>query len=74
MSITDQIQQVRLKFKSDLESLLSENGSIDKIRIKYLGRKGLIADLFIQMGKVDKEERPQIGKVLNELKTESVLK
>ena len=70
MSITDQIQQVRLKFKSDLESLLSENGAFDKIRIKYLGRKGLIADLFIQMGKVDQEERPQIGKVLNELKTE----
>jgi len=70
VSITDQIQQARLKFKSDLESLLSENGAIDKIRIKYLGRKGLIADLFIQMGKVDKEERPQIGKVLNELKTE----
>ena len=70
MTITDQIQQVRLKFKSDLESLLSENGAFDKIRIKYLGRKGLIADLFIQMGKVDKEERPQIGKVLNELKTE----
>ena len=70
MSITDQIQQARLKFKSDLESLLSENGAIDKIRIKYLGRKGLIADLFIQMGKVDQEERPQIGKVLNELKTE----
>jgi len=70
VSITDQIQQVRLKFKSDLESLLSENGAIDKIRIKYLGRKGLIADLFIQMGKVDQEERPHIGKVLNELKTE----
>ena len=70
MSLTDQIQQVRLKFKSDLESLLSENGAIDKIRIKYLGRKGLIADLFIQMGKIDQEERPHIGKVLNELKTE----
>ena len=70
MSITDQIQQARLKFKSDLESLLSENGAIDKIRIKYLGRKGLIADLFIQMGKVNQEERPHIGKVLNELKFE----
>lgn len=70
MSITDQIQQVRLKFKSDLESLSSENGAIDQIRIKYLGRKGLVAGLFIQMGKVDQEERPHIGKVLNELKSE----
>ena len=70
MSITDQIQQVRLKFKSDLESLSSENGAIDQIRVKYLGRKGLVAGLFIQMGKVDQEERPHIGKVLNELKSE----
>ena len=70
MSITDQIQQVRLKFKSDLERLSSENGAIDQIRIKYLGRKGLVANLFVQMGKVDQEERPHIGKVLNELKSE----
>jgi len=70
VSITDQIQQVRLKFKSDLESLSLENGAIDQIRVKYLGRKGLIAGLFIQMGKVDQEERPHIGKVLNELKSE----
>jgi len=70
VSITDQIQQVRLKFKSDLESLSSENGAIDQIRIKYLGRKGLVAGLFVQMGKVDQEERPHIGKVLNELKSE----
>ena len=70
MSITDQIQQVRLKFKSDLERLSSENGAIDQIRIKYLGRNGLVANLFVQMGKVDQDERPHIGKVLNELKSE----
>ena len=70
MSLTDQIQQVRIKFKSDLERLSSENGAIDQIRIKYLGRNGLVADLFVQMGKVDQDERPHIGKVLNELKSE----
>jgi len=70
VSLTDQIQQVRIKFKSDLETLSSENGAIDQIRIRYLGRNGLVANLFVQMGKVDQDERPHIGKVLNELKSE----
>jgi len=70
VSITDQIQKIRSEFRSDLENISSENGVVDQIRIKYLGRKGLIASLFVQMGKVDADERPQMGKVLNELKSE----
>ena len=68
MSITDQIQKVRAEFSSDLKSLSSENGALDKIRIKYLGRKGLVASLFVQMGTVSAAERPQMGQVLNKLK------
>ncbi len=70
MSITDQIQKVRAEFSSDLKSLSSENGALDQIRIKYLGRKGLVASLFVQMGTVSAEERPQMGQVLNELKVD----
>ena len=69
MSITDQIQKIRSEFRSDLETLSSENGAVDQIRIKYLGRKGLVASLFVQMGKVDSDERPKMGKVLNKLKS-----
>ena len=70
MSIIDQIQKVRFEFQSDFKSLSSENGTVDEIRIKYLGRKGLVANLFNQMGIVDKDERPQMGQTLNTLKTE----
>ena len=70
MLITDQIQKVRLEFQSDVKSLSSENGAIDEIRIKYLGRKGLIAQLFNQMGAVEKDERPKMGQILNGLKIE----
>ena len=70
MSIADQIQKVRLEFQSDLESLSSNNGALDEIRIKYLGRKGIVADLFTQMGSVAKDKRPQMGQVLNTLKSE----
>jgi len=70
VSITDQIQKVRVEFNSDLESLSSENGSLDQIRIKYLGRKGLVSSLFVHLGKVFADERPKMGQVLNELKSE----
>ena len=70
MSITDQIQKVRLEFQSDLRSLSSKNGAVDEIRIKYLGRKGLVAHLFNRMGTADEDERPQMGQTLNILKTE----
>ena len=73
MSIIDQIQKIRSEFRSDLENLSSENGVVDQIRIKYLGRKGLVASLFVQMGKVDSDERPKMGKVLNKLKSEITL-
>ena len=56
MSITDQMQNVRSEFRTDLKNLSSENGAVDQIRIKYLGRKGLVASLFVQMGKVDSDE------------------
>ena len=70
MSIVDEIQKIRLEFKSDLKSLSSENGELDNIRSKYIGRKGLVAELFNQMGSLSKEERPQFGKELNKLKVE----
>ena len=70
MSITDDIQKVRSEFSSDLEKLSSDNSVLDKIRIKYLGRKGLVSALFVHMGTVSNEERPKMGQALNALKTD----
>ena len=39
-----------------------------------MGRKGLVAELFNQMGLISKEERPQFGKELNKLKVEFIEK
>jgi phenylalanyl-tRNA synthetase alpha chain len=73
VSIADQIQEVKSEFKADLENLSPEKETVDHMKIKYLGRKGLISSLFLQMGKVDSDERPKMGKVLNELKSEITL-
>ena len=40
------------------------------LHIKYLGRKGLVADLFNNLKDVPSEDRPILGKVLNDLKND----
>ena len=42
---------------------------LDKLRVKYLGRTGLVSKLSEGMKDLPKEERPRMGKLLNELRT-----
>lgn len=52
---------------------LSEADSIEKLndlRIKILGKKGELTQILKGMGKLSDKERPEIGKLANEIKTE----
>lgn len=46
----------------------SDGDSIEKLRVKYLGRKGLITELFKKMGEISVEEKGEIGQLINSLK------
>lgn len=41
---------------------------IEQLRIKYLGRKGLVNSLFSELGAVSAQDKPRIGNMLNQLK------
>ncbi len=41
---------------------------LEKIRVRYLGKKGKITALMRRLGQVPPEQRPAIGKMLNRLK------
>ncbi len=43
---------------------------VDLLRIRYLGRKGELTQLFKELGKVSEMDRPAAGKLLNEVKVE----
>jgi phenylalanyl-tRNA synthetase alpha chain len=45
-----------------------ERDSLERIRVKYLGRKGLLTELFKKMGELPVGERPEVGKVINIVK------
>ena len=52
-----------LKASKDLKSL-------DAVRVKYLGKKGELTAILKQMGKLSAEERPVIGQLANQLRTQ----
>lgn len=41
--------------------------SLESLRVKYLGKKGEITAIRKEMGKLSQEERPEVGKVANEV-------
>ncbi len=63
------INKVKTSFQSELKSCkTSEN--LEQLRIKYLGRKGQLTDLFNQFGALSNKEKPKYGKTLNILKSD----
>lgn len=42
--------------------------AVHELRIKYLGKKGIITSKIKSLGSIPKEERPEYGRILNETK------
>ncbi|MBW6410012.1 phenylalanine--tRNA ligase subunit alpha [Clostridium weizhouense] len=60
-----EIQEAALK---KLESV-SKSSELEEIRVKFLGKKGELTTILRGMGSVSPEERPLIGKLVNEAKS-----
>ena len=69
MSLKDSIESVKNDFLTEFASI-SDSSSSEILRQKYLGRNGLVTDLFKELGQVSNDDRPLYGQLLNELKNE----
>ncbi|MDP8217245.1 MAG: phenylalanine--tRNA ligase subunit alpha [Candidatus Theseobacter exili] len=57
--------------QNDVLDEISQAGSLqvlEELRVRWLGRKGIVQDYLKNLGTLSKEERPVAGKVINELK------
>ncbi len=54
----------------DVDAARDDYKAIEQIRVRCLGRKGDLAQLFKDVPKAPPEKRPELGKLLNEVKTE----
>ena len=70
MDIKESIESVRRQFRSDSDPFPSDSDSLENLKIKFLGRKGLIANLFSQIPNLSNDQKPIAGKLLNQLKIE----
>ena len=69
MSLKDSIESVKNDFLTEFASINDSTGS-DLIRQKYLGRNGLVTNLFKELGRASNDDRPVFGQLLNQLKNE----
>ena len=51
-------------------SSAENSGTLEEIRVKYLGKKGELTTILRGMGSLSPEERPVVGKLVNEAKNE----
>lgn len=71
MSIQEQIGTLRSSFISELKDS-STVKDLDALKIKYLGKKGSVQALMMELKNCSSDERPHMGKLINDLKEELV--
>ena len=69
MSLKDSIESVKNDFLTEFASI-GDSSSSEILKQKYLGRNGLVTELFKELGKVSNDDRPLYGQLLNGLKNE----
>ncbi len=67
MSLIEQIAELSRRIDAEIENAASPEAA-EKFRAQYLSRKGEIAALFKNMGSVPPDQRPAMGKALQELR------
>jgi len=65
----DQVLEIEKKAIQDLGEVRDLSG-LERFRIAYLGKKGLLTSLMKRLGELSPEERPEAGQVVNRLKNE----
>ena len=63
----EKIQEIQKSALAEISSA-ADGDAVEKLRIKYLGRKGLITELFKKMGEVSAQEKGRTGQAINSLK------
>lgn len=67
--LLDQIRQLRSSFLQELRAAGSSK-DLEALKLKYFGKKGSVPALMILLKDLSPEERPGLGKAINDLKEE----
>ena len=65
----EKLQALKEQALRDLETVTSLE-ALKNLKVQYLGKKGSLTEILRGMGALSAEERPKIGQIVNELRTE----
>lgn len=65
---TSQMTEIKTAFDTEITSVDNEK-SLQDLKVSYLGKKGRVTGLMKEMRNLSKEERPEYGQKVNELRT-----
>ena len=65
----EKLNQIKDNALKELENA-TNSLELEELRVKYLGKKGELTTILRSMGGLSKEERPIVGKLVNEIKSE----
>lgn len=63
------IREIKEQFEKEL-ALVETTKQAEQLKVKYLGKKGPIQDLMVSLRDCSSEDRPLMGKAINDLKEE----
>ncbi|MGD9899017.1 MAG: phenylalanine--tRNA ligase subunit alpha, partial [Calditrichaceae bacterium] len=61
------IELITLEFEKEAASVDNPE-ALESLRVKFLGRKGLVSEAFMLLAGASKEEKPALGQALNKMK------
>ena len=70
MAMEEKIEALKAQAAEAVRNAASTLSELDDIRVQFLGKKGEFTSILRGMGAVAKEDRPKIGKIVNEAKAQ----
>ena len=67
METNEKITNLKNEISKDIENITSLK-EIQDLKVKYLGKKGLVTELTSNMKDLSPEERKELGMVVNEVR------
>ncbi|MCI6283191.1 MAG: phenylalanine--tRNA ligase subunit alpha, partial [Selenomonas sp.] len=66
----EKIEQLKAQASDAIRQAAANLTELDEIRVKFLGKKGEFTSILRGMGALAKEDRPKVGKIVNEAKVQ----
>jgi len=64
----EEIEKIKSDALQEITAAGGDGASLEAIRVKYLGRKGIVAEVFKKMALLPPSEKPEVGALVNALK------